>query len=151
MSASPPVVVPADVPQRDAPPGAVSQLQFQPLFADGHSQDLKGFRLAVPPLDVNGIWAAWIIIHIRRLRGEFIMRASVLLLLCSLAGVLAGGWLTGRVGFGLCVIADSVAVGVYALRRDDGVPAPPLQDLQPNAWAVAGTVHDVLERARVAS
>jgi hypothetical protein len=69
---APPVVVPADVPQRDVPPGAVSQLQFQPLFADGHSQDFKGFRLAVPPLDVNGIWAAWII-HIRRLRREALM------------------------------------------------------------------------------
>ena len=79
------------------------------------------------------------------------MRTSVLMLLGALAGILVGGWLTGRLGFGLCVIADSVAVGVYALRRDDGVPAPPLQDLQPNAWAVAGTVHDVLERARVAA
>jgi hypothetical protein len=79
------------------------------------------------------------------------MRTSALLLLCSLAGVLAGGWLTGRVGFGLCVIADSVAVGVFALRRDDGVPPVPLQDLQPNAWAVAGSVSSVLDRYRAAS
>ena len=80
------------------------------------------------------------------------MRASVLLLLCSLAGVLAGGWLTGRTGFGLCVIADSVAVGVYALRRDDGVPAAPdLRDLEPNAWAVAGSVSSVLDRYKAAS
>ena len=79
------------------------------------------------------------------------MRTSVLMLLGALAGILVGGWLTGRVGFGLCVIADSVAVGVFALRRDDGVPAPPLQDLQPNAWAVAGSVSSILERARAAS
>ena len=69
------------------------------------------------------------------------MRSSAVLLLCSLAGVLIGGWLTGRVGFGLCVIADSVAVGVVTLLRDDGVPAQP---------AVPGTVASVLERARAA-
>jgi hypothetical protein len=74
------------------------------------------------------------------------VRASVLLLLCSLAGVLAGGWLTGRVGFGLCVIADSVAVAVFVLLRDDGVPAQ-----QPAVRSVPGTVADVLERARAAS
>ena len=79
------------------------------------------------------------------------MRTSVLMLLGALAGILVGGWLTGRVGFGLCVIADSVAVGVYALRRDDGVPAPQMQDLQPNAWAVAGSVSSILERYRAAS
>ena len=79
------------------------------------------------------------------------MRTSVLLLLVSLAGILVGGWLTGRVGFGLCVIADSVAVGVFALRRDDGVPPPSLQDLQPEAWAVAGSLPSVLKRARAAS
>jgi len=76
------------------------------------------------------------------------VRTSVLMLLGALAGILVGGWLTGRLGFGLAVIADSVAVGVYALRRDDGVPAPPLQDLQPNAWAVAGSASSVLERYR---
>ena len=38
----------------------------------------------------------------------------------SLAGVLGGGWLIGRWAFGLAVIADSVAVGVWALLRDDG-------------------------------
>ena len=73
------------------------------------------------------------------------MRTSVLMLLGALAGILVGGWLTGRVGFGLCVIADSVAVGVYSLLHDDGVPA------QPAVRAVQGTVASVLERARAAS
>jgi hypothetical protein len=70
------------------------------------------------------------------------MRLSVILLLCSLAGVLAGGWLIGRWALGLAVVADSVAVGVYALLRDDGrgVQAPPVHQVP--------TLHDVLERAR---
>ena len=70
------------------------------------------------------------------------MRASVTLLVISLAGVLAGGWLTGRLGFGLCVIADSLAVGFYALRRDDGTgrQAPQVHGVP--------TLHDVLDRAR---
>ena len=48
------------------------------------------------------------------------MRSSVLLLLCSLAGILGGAALIGRWALGLALIADSIAVGVYALRRDDG-------------------------------
>ena len=70
------------------------------------------------------------------------MRLSVVLLCVSLLGVLAGGWLTGRLGFGLCVIADSLAVGFYALRRDDGTG-----DQEPQVHGVP-TLHDVLERAR---
>ena len=69
------------------------------------------------------------------------MRLSVALLAVSLLGILAGGWLTGRLGFGLCVIADSVAVGVLALSRDTGVRAEPQVHGVP-------TLHDVLERAR---
>jgi hypothetical protein len=70
------------------------------------------------------------------------MRLSIALLLVSLLGVLAGGWLTGRLGFGLCVIADSVAVGFLALRLDDGTG-----DQQPQVHGVP-TLQDVLERAR---
>ena len=70
------------------------------------------------------------------------MRLSVVLLAVSLLGVLAGGWLTGRLGFGLCVIADSVAVGFCALRRDDGAG-----EQQPQVHGVP-TLHDVLDRAR---
>lgn len=71
------------------------------------------------------------------------MRLSVCLLVVSLLGILVGGWLTGRVGFGLCVIADSVALGVWAFLRDDG---------RGRDWAVVqeGTpsLYDVLERSR---
>ena len=70
------------------------------------------------------------------------MRLSVVLLLLSLAGVLGGGWLIGRQALGLCVIADSVAVGVYALLRDDGrgQAAPEVRGVP--------TLAQVLERAR---
>ncbi len=70
------------------------------------------------------------------------MRLSIVLLAVSLLGVLAGGWLTGRLGFGLCVIADSVAVAAWALSRDDGQVRA-----EPQAYE-APTLHDVLERAR---
>jgi hypothetical protein len=73
------------------------------------------------------------------------VRLSVVLLLLSLGGVLAGGWLTGRLGFGLCVIADSVAVAVWALLRDDGKAAEP-----PQVHSVP-TLAQVLEKARNAS
>ena len=71
------------------------------------------------------------------------MRSSVLLLLCSLAGILGGAALIGRWALGVAIIADSVAVGVYALLRD----AP----VQPSVQAVPGTVASILERARAAS
>jgi hypothetical protein len=70
------------------------------------------------------------------------VRLFVVLLGVSLLGILAGGWLTGRLGFGLCVIADSVAVGFLALRLDDGTGP---QEPQVHG---APTLHDVLERAR---
>ena len=70
------------------------------------------------------------------------MRWSIGLLAVSLLGVLAGGWLTGRLGFGLCVIADSVALGVFAVLRDDGKAEAPRE------VKGAPTLHDVLERAR---
>jgi len=70
------------------------------------------------------------------------VRLSVVLLCVSLAGILAGGWLTGRLGFGLCVIADSLAVGFLALRRDDGAG-----EQEPQVHGMP-TLHDVLERAR---
>lgn len=70
------------------------------------------------------------------------MRLSVVLLAVSLLGVLAGGWLTGRLGFGLTVIADSVALGAWAVLRDDGTP-----QVKPEVQG-APTLHDVLDRAR---
>ena len=73
------------------------------------------------------------------------MRLSIALLLVSLAGVLGGGWLIGRWAFGLCLIADSVAVGAWAVLRDDGRPQP-----VPQVYGVP-TLAQVLERARDAS
>jgi hypothetical protein len=75
------------------------------------------------------------------------VRLSVVLLGVSLAGVLAGGWLTGRLGFGLAVIGDSLAVGFWALRRDDGTGQ---QQPQVQVQGVP-TLGDVLEKARHAS
>jgi hypothetical protein len=72
------------------------------------------------------------------------MRLSVVLLVVSLAGVLAGGWLIGRWALGLAVIVDSAAVAVYALRRDyDDRPRPSVHDVP--------TLAQVLEKARHAS
>lgn len=70
------------------------------------------------------------------------MRTSVLMLLGALAGVMGGAALIGVWALGLAIIADSVAVGVFALRRD--FPAPSVRD-------VPGTVASVLERYRAAS
>ena len=70
------------------------------------------------------------------------MRLSAVLLAISLLGVLAGGWLTGRLGFGLCVIADSLAVGAWALLRDDD------DRREPGVHEVPPTLENILERAR---
>lgn len=70
------------------------------------------------------------------------MRLSAVLLAVSALGVLAGGWLTGRLGLGLCVIFDSLATGAWALARDDGTGRA-----EPQAHG-APTLHEVLERAR---
>jgi hypothetical protein len=73
------------------------------------------------------------------------VRLSVVLLVVSLLGVLLGGWLTGRVGFGLCVIADSVALGVWVLFRDDGI-----ESAEPSVHELP-TLEQALERARRAA
>jgi hypothetical protein len=72
------------------------------------------------------------------------MRLSVVLLLLSLAGILGGAALIGTWALGLAVIADSVAVGVYALLRDDGGRAAPSVHEVP-------TLASILEKARHAS
>jgi hypothetical protein len=72
------------------------------------------------------------------------VRLSVVLLLLSLAGILGGAALIGTWALGLAVIADSVAVGVYALLRDDGGRAAPSVHEVP-------TLAQVLEKARRAS
>lgn len=69
------------------------------------------------------------------------MRQSVILLLVSLAGVLGGAALIGTWALGLAIVADSVAVGAYALLRDDGSRAAPSVHEVP-------TLAQILERAR---
>ena len=84
--------------------------------------------------------------RVRRYQGwEVAVRLSVVLLVVALGGVLGGGWLVGRWAFGLCLIADSVAVGAWAVLRDDGRGRP-----QPQVYGVP-TLAQVLERARDAS
>lgn len=70
------------------------------------------------------------------------MRLSVVLLLLSLAGVLGGAALIGLPALGVAVIADSVAVGVYAVLRDDGAGRRQPDAVEPQ------TLHAILERAR---
>jgi hypothetical protein len=69
------------------------------------------------------------------------MRLSVVLLVLSLAGILGGAALIGVQALGAAVIADSVAVGAWALLRDDG-PAR-----EPSVTEVP-TLANVLEKAR---
>jgi hypothetical protein len=72
------------------------------------------------------------------------MRQSVILLLCSLAGVLGGAAIIGLPALGAAIIFDSLCVGVFALVRDDG-------KAEPSVGEAGGTLHSVLERARAAS
>jgi hypothetical protein len=69
------------------------------------------------------------------------MRLSAALLVVSLLGVLGGAALIGLWALGLAVIADSVAVGVYALLRDaESRVAPSVHEVP--------TLAGILERAR---
>jgi hypothetical protein len=69
------------------------------------------------------------------------VRLSVVLLLLSLAGVVGGASLIAPWAVGLAVIADSVAVGAYALLREpEGRPVPSVAEVP--------TLAQVLERAR---
>jgi hypothetical protein len=69
------------------------------------------------------------------------MRLSVVLLLLALAGVLGGAALIGIPALGGALIFDSLAVGAWALLRDDGTRAAPSVHEVP-------TLSQVLERAR---
>jgi hypothetical protein len=69
------------------------------------------------------------------------MRLSATLLLVSLAGILGGAALIGLWALGLAIIADSVAIGVYALLREpEGRARPSVHEVP--------TLAQVLERAR---
>lgn len=72
------------------------------------------------------------------------MRSPVVLLACALAGMLGGGALIGVWALGLCLIADSIAVGVFALMHD-------WPERKPAVHVVPGqgmTVAEVFDRAR---
>jgi hypothetical protein len=70
------------------------------------------------------------------------VRLSLILLLLALAGVLGGGALIGTWCLGLCLIFDSLAVGLWALVRDDGEQVPGVHGSPGLSLA------QVLERAR---
>jgi len=72
------------------------------------------------------------------------VRWSVVLLLCSLAGVVGGAFLVGRWCVGVAVIFDSLAVGVYGLLRDDG-----REETVPQVVGIP-TLEQVLDKARAA-
>ena len=69
------------------------------------------------------------------------MRLSAVLLLCSLAGIIGGAWLIGMWCVGLAVIADSIAVGVFAWFRDDGKHAASVHQIHG-----VPTLQDILDR-----
>lgn len=68
------------------------------------------------------------------------MRLSVVLLCCSLAGVILGAALISIAAIGGAVIFDSLSVGAWALLRDDGAGVRP--------QAEGRTLPEILERAR---
>jgi hypothetical protein len=53
------------------------------------------------------------------------MRLSAFLFIASLAGAVFGASMVGRWAVGCVVLAYSLAVGVFALLRDDGAEAKP--------------------------
>jgi hypothetical protein len=71
------------------------------------------------------------------------VRLSLVLLVCSLLGVVGGAFLIGRWAVGVAVIFDSLCAGAWGvLLWDFREPAAP------QAVRGALTLHDVLERAR---
>jgi phage-related minor tail protein len=74
------------------------------------------------------------------------VRQSVILLLCSLAGIMGGAALIGLWALGLAIVADSVAVGVYALLRDDEARAA-----VPQVHGIPSDVAKFIERVRGAA
>jgi hypothetical protein len=69
------------------------------------------------------------------------VRLSIVLLLLSLAGIVGGAALIAPWAVGVAVIADSVAVGAWALLREpESRPSPSVHEVP--------TLAAVLERAR---
>ena len=71
------------------------------------------------------------------------MRTSIVLLLCSLAGILGGGALIGTWALGVCLIFCSLCAGGWALFHDDGTAAQPAVHQLPGM-----TLKQVFDRAR---
>lgn len=77
------------------------------------------------------------------------MKLSIALFVVATIGVLGGAALIGLPALGGAIIFESLCLGVFAWRRDDG------QEARPGVHAVQGpgvhgvpTLRDVLERAR---
>ena len=73
------------------------------------------------------------------------MRSPVVLLLLALAGMLGGGALIGVWCLGLCLIADSLAVAVFALMHDWPERKPSAHVIRPGV-----TLAEVFDRAKAA-
>ena len=73
------------------------------------------------------------------------MRLPIVLLCCSLAGVLGGGALIGVWALGVCLIFCSLATGVWALFHDDGEGA------QPQVHGIPADVQKFMDRVRGAA
>lgn len=74
------------------------------------------------------------------------MRSSLILLVCSLLGIVGGAWLIGRWAVGCAVIFDSLALGVWALwGYDDGKPPQAFAD---GDEAVPAETRAFIERVR---
>jgi hypothetical protein len=69
------------------------------------------------------------------------MRLPIILLVCSVAGILGGGALISVAALGGCLIFCSLAAGAWALLHDDGTGSRPGVHEVP-------TLNQVLERAR---
>ena len=76
------------------------------------------------------------------------MRLPLVLLACSLAGVIGGAFLIGMWAVGCAVIFDSLALGTFAVWGYDDGSGPQGLDAAPYE---APTLEQVLERARRAS
>src|SRR5258708_12299095 len=90
-----------------------------PLSSGGLGLPFQHVRhLAAPASSTSGLTSA-------TLRQEGFMRVSVVLLVCSVAGILGGGALIGTWALGVCLIFCSLCAGAWPLFHDDAPPPPP--------------------------
>lgn len=76
------------------------------------------------------------------------MRLSVILLCCSVAGVLGGAALVGVWALGLAIVFVSLCAGYWAIIRDDGQEQPAAAARRRGLHAVPSTHEQVLDRYR---